>query len=173
MKCISSDTNVWIDFKTIGKIEIPFRLPCTYIMSKYAIEDELLSPPDLRESLLKNGLTPVEITIDEFFLAEEYGQKYKRLSRYDRFALSIAKSRCIVLLSGDKALRNAAMQEGVEVIGTLGIIDQLFEESLINKEEYKSCLIMFMEANGGIIRLPENEIVKRLNSIIGIGREDT
>ena len=42
MQYISSDTNVWIDFVTIQKTEIPFRLPYTYIMSKDAVEDELL-----------------------------------------------------------------------------------------------------------------------------------
>lgn len=42
MQYISSDTNVWIDFVTIQKTEMPFRLPYTYIMSKDAVEDELL-----------------------------------------------------------------------------------------------------------------------------------
>ena len=28
---ISSDTNVWIDFEAIDAIELPFRLPCTYL----------------------------------------------------------------------------------------------------------------------------------------------
>ena len=39
---ISSDTNVWIDFMTIGKLELPFRLPYTYLMYYEAVENELL-----------------------------------------------------------------------------------------------------------------------------------
>ena len=73
MQFISSDTNVWIDFVTIQKLEIPFRLPYTYIMSQYAVDDELLSPLGLGQKLLSYGLLPVTITIDEFLLAEEYG----------------------------------------------------------------------------------------------------
>ena len=44
MQYISSDTNVWIDFATIDRIEYPFRLPYTYLMFREAIEDEFLSP---------------------------------------------------------------------------------------------------------------------------------
>lgn len=58
---ISSDTNVWIDFVTIEKLELPFKLPYTYIMSKEAIEDELLSPPGLGTKLASYGLIPVEM----------------------------------------------------------------------------------------------------------------
>jgi len=42
------------------------------------------------------------------FLAEEYGRKYKKLSIYDRIALTIAKNRHILLLTGDLNLRKAA-----------------------------------------------------------------
>ena len=69
MQYISSDTSVWIDFVTIQKTEIPFRLPYTYIMNRDAVEDEILSPPELGQELLSYGLVPVAITIDEFFLA--------------------------------------------------------------------------------------------------------
>ena len=49
MEYISSDTNVWVDFSIIGRIELPFCSPYTYIMNSDAINDELLSPVDLRE----------------------------------------------------------------------------------------------------------------------------
>lgn len=48
MEYISSDTNVWLDFATINRLEIPFKLPYTYIMNEDAITDELLSPKELR-----------------------------------------------------------------------------------------------------------------------------
>ena len=41
MEYISSDTNVWLDFATINKLEIPFKLPYTYIMNEDAIAEEL------------------------------------------------------------------------------------------------------------------------------------
>jgi len=42
MEYISSDTNVWIDFFVIGRTEIPFYLPYTFVMNCDAIDDELL-----------------------------------------------------------------------------------------------------------------------------------
>lgn len=101
MEYISSDTNVWIDFATIQKMELPFKLPYTYIMSEDAIADELLSPPDLGQELISYGLKPVGITIEEFESAQLYGEKYIKLSIYDRIALAIAKNRNITLLTGN------------------------------------------------------------------------
>lgn len=76
-------------------MELPFRLPYTFIMSEEAVEDELLSPPGLGEQLTSLGLVSVENTIDEFLLADEYGNRYKKLSVYDRIALAIAKCRIL------------------------------------------------------------------------------
>lgn len=162
MQYISSDTNVWIDFVTIQKTEIPFRLPYTYIMSKDAVEDELLSPQGLGQELISYGLVPVSITIDEFFLADQYGNVYTKLSIYDRIALAIAKTRRIILLTGDGALRKAAKNENVQVMGTLGILDQLWRQQLITAEELKTCLQQLLANNGGAVRLPRAEILSRL-----------
>ena len=162
MQYISSDTNVWIDFATIQKTEIPFRLPYTYIMNEEAVENELLSPKGLGKKLISYGLVPVSITIDEFFLAEQYGHTYIKLSIYDRIALAIAKSRNITLLTGDGALRKAAKKESVPVMGTLGILDQLWNQQLITADESKTCLQELLANNGGAIRLPKAEILSRL-----------
>ncbi len=166
MTYISSDTNVWIDFMTIGRVDIPFRLPYTYIMNKDAIDDELISPQGLSSKLVSYGLIPVEITIEEFFLAEKYGIEYLRLSKYDRIALAIAKNRGIILLTGDNALRKAAKKENVSVLGTLGILDQLWEQERITPEELESCLNGLLSHNGEAVRLPKKEIMLRLKQVI-------
>ena len=162
MKFISSDTNIWIDFSAINKLDLPFRLPYTYIMNDDAIEDELLNPPYLKDNLLRLGLKKVELDFMELQLADSYGQKYKKLSIYDRIALAIAKNRKITLLTGDRRLRNAAKIESVEVIGTLGILDKLYISNLITDEEYDDCLTKLKEKNGKEVRLPMNEIEERL-----------
>lgn len=162
MEYISSDTNVWIDFSVIRHTQFPFRLSYTYIMYKEAIEDEILSPPGLGQELVSYGLLPVEITIEEFELAESYGAVYRRLSVHDRIALAIAKRRGIILLTGDGALRKAATAENVRIMGTLGILDQLWLQEKITPEEYQQCLKELLAHNGGVIRLPEKEIRSRL-----------
>ncbi len=165
MEYISSDTNVWIDFSIIGRIEMPFYLPYTYIMNTDAIDDELLSPTGLCDELMRCGLVGVEITIEEFSLAEEFGLHYPQLSIYDRIALAIAKERKIILLTGDGALRKAAKSENVNVLGTIGILDQLLDGNYITDHEYEFCLLELQKHNGQVVRLPKSEINKRLQRI--------
>lgn len=164
MEYISSDTNVWLDFAVINKLEIPFRLPYTYIMNEDAIADELLSPKELRENLVELGLRAVELSEEEFYLAEEYNAKYTKPSLYDCVALAIAKVRGITLMTGDGPLRKAAEQENVSVIGTIGVLDQLYEGQYIEKEEYVDCLKKLLKNNGQKISLPEKELQKRVDN---------
>ena len=164
MEYISSDTNVWVDFATIDRLEYPFRLPYTYLMNNDVVEKEALSPKGLGDKLLELGLQAVELTIEEFFLAEEYTTKYAKPSLYDCVALAIAKTRGIILLTGDGPLRKAAKAEGVQVMGTIGVLDQLVERELIKREEYRYCIEELQRYNGRNVRLPAEELEKRLES---------
>ena len=163
MKYISSDTNIWIDFNTISRTDLPFGLPCTYIMYKEALRKEIINPPELLTDLQKRGLIGVDLTIEEFFYADELSKKYVKLSGYDRTALAVAKYRKIPLLTGDNPLRKAAEKEGVEVFGTIGLLDKLYEGDYINKPEYQFCLESLLEHKER--RLPEEELQKRIESL--------
>jgi len=162
--CISSDTSVWIDFGVIDAIELPFRLPLTYLMWSEAVDVEIKSPERLRERLLACGLVVVELADEEFWLADDYGERYVGLSSYDSVALAIAKNRGIPLMTGDRRLRRAAT-EGVDVIGTLGVLDRLSSEGLVSASEYEECLQALANANGGLVRLPRDELNARLDAI--------
>lgn len=164
MEYISSDTNVSLDFLVLDRLEIPFKLPYVYIMNEDAIADELLSPKELRENLIGLGLQAVELSEEEFYLAEEYNGRYKKPSLYDCVALAIAKVRGITLMTGDGPLRKAAEQENVAVIGTIGVLDQLYEGNHIEKEEYIECLEKLLEHNGRKVRLPAKELQKRIDN---------
>ena len=163
MEYISSDTNIWLDFSTISRIDLPFRLPCTYIMYKEALRKEIISPSELLDGLQKRGLIGVDLTIEEFFYADELSKKYVKLSGYDRTALAVAKFRNIPLLTGDNPLRRAAEKEGVEVFGTIGLLDKLYDGDYINKLEYQFCLENLLEHKER--RLPAEELQKRINSL--------
>lgn len=158
---ISSDTNVWIDFDAINAIGLPFKLSCTFLMWEEAVDNEIRSPEGLRQKLIEYGLLPVQITADEYWLADELGDKYAGISAYDAVALAIAKSRDIVLMTGDKRLRKAAHDVGVMITGTIGVLDRLLSESLIDAGQYHTCIQTLIEINGGIVRLPENELRAR------------
>ena len=163
MEYISSDTNVWLDFNAISRIDLPFRLDCKYIMYKEALRKEIITPPKLLLDLQRLGLEGVNLTIEEFYYAQELSTNYKKLSGYDRTALAIAKYRNIPLLTGDGPLRNAAKKEGVQVFGTIGLLDKLYEGKYINKLEYKFCLESLLSHEER--RLPVDELQKRLKSL--------
>lgn len=127
-------------------------------MFKEAIERELVYPTELKSKLLELGLKGVEITADELFYADDLSSKYRRLSVFDRIAIAIAKKRDIVLLTGDGALRNAAISENVKVMGTLGLLDKMLNEGCIDIKEYCDCLKDLKDKLGEGIRLPESEI---------------
>lgn len=165
MELVSSDTNVWIDFGAISRLHLPFLLPFTYIMYRESIETELLSPLGFRDDLLASGLLGVDITIEEFFFAERLGDMYPKLSVQDRIALAIAKQRSIILMTGDKALRKAAASEGVPVIGTLGVLDKLYEGNYISVDEYGFCLNALLEHCGMEVRLPQSELKSRIECL--------
>ena len=165
MEYISSDTNIWIDYMVINKLELPFRLSITYLMNKDAIDDELLSPEGLRKNLLSLGLKPTELSEEEFYYGMTIAESHPRLSEYDCSALAIAKYRDLVLLTGDAALRKVALGEGVSVMGTIGILDRLYDEKKIQSSEYRECLLLFIKVNGQEVRLPIIELQNRLDSI--------
>ena len=50
-------------------------------------------------------------------------------------------------------------------MGTLGILDQLWEQQLIAADELKLCLQRLLNNNGGAVRLPEAEILSRLKQL--------
>lgn len=163
MEYISSDTNVWLDFSTISKIELPFRFPCVYVMYHEALRKEFITPPGLVNRLKELGIQEIELTEEEFFFAVEVASKYVKLSGYDRVALAIAKFRQIPLLTGDNALRKAAQREKVQVIGTIGLLDRLFKGGYIEKMEYKECLEQLLIHKER--RLPEEELKARLRQV--------
>ena len=165
MEFISSDTNVWVDFATIDRLELPFRLPYEYLMDEDAISNELLQPEGLGETLTRLGLQSVQLTEEEFFLAEELNLKYPKPSTYDCIALAIAKCRRIILLTGDRALRKVAKQEGVEVMGSIKVLDLLYEKALIDASEYLFCLEEFKRHCNGKIRLPLEALQNRIDKI--------
>ena len=164
MQFISSDTNIWIDFSIIDCLDIPFRLSdtFTYLMASETIEHELQTPADLKHRLLGYGLVSVDLSEAEYQLILKYQDLYPKLSVYDLFALAISKVRGIILLSGDKALWCAAMAEGVEAHGTIWLVDLLLEYGRLTVSEYRSVLQRLKENCGNKIRLPKEELEKRL-----------
>ena len=168
MNYISSDTNIWLDFYVIDKLNLPFKLDFVYLMHYETVDKEVLSPPELCDLLLEYGLRKTEMTFDEYYYVPNLENKYPKLSKYDRIALSIAKHRKIPLLTGDKPLRSAAEKEGVEVLGSIGLVDEMINKNIISDEEGLVCFKGFLEHKER--RLPEDILKQKIKVLEEKGR---
>lgn len=156
------DTSIWIDFQVVKGLELPFRLNYCFYLSADAVEDELLSPPGLGNKLIESGLTPLEVSMEEYLSVQDIMNSYPKLSRYDALSLAMAIKRGFTLLTGDKALRKAGQAMGVDVKGTLWLFDELKRLQCISVNEYHHYMLALNKNNGRLIRLPASEIRQRL-----------
>jgi predicted nucleic acid-binding protein len=87
-------------------------------------------------------------------------QKYpKHPGRIDLFALVLAIEEKTTLLTGDNALRKAALQEGVDVHGIIWLLDKMIQDKVISKAEGCRSLKLMTAGNQ---RLPHNDVMRRL-----------
>jgi rRNA-processing protein FCF1 len=126
------DTNTIIDLYFGKLLEKIFQLPCKFIITDL-LSEELQNPPFRRLSDL--GLLVVNLNPDEVAEMSEMMGRYPKPSYYDISVFILAKSRKTILITGDEALRHAALANGVECCGTCWLINYLIEESLISNTE--------------------------------------
>jgi predicted nucleic acid-binding protein len=152
-----SDANILIDIEDGHLTPIVFRLPY-----EIAVPD-ILFELELREQhsyLLEAGLKVKSLTPESVKKAESLTAQYSRPSMMDHSALALAIQEQCPLLTGDKDLRVVAKKEGVEVHGTIWIVEQLLNQTLIQLHAAKASFDI-MQAKGS--RLPYAEVEKLLN----------
>ncbi|GAA3961704.1 PIN domain-containing protein [Allohahella marinimesophila] len=109
--------------------------------------------------LLSLGLEIGELSSVTMMQASELINRYRRPSRNDCFALALAMQEACPLLTGDAALRTAAFTEGVEVKGTIWLVEQMVNFNLIDKQQAVSAYQLMKTAGR---RLPWTDAFKRL-----------
>jgi predicted nucleic acid-binding protein len=154
-----SDANILIDLEDGDLITELFKLPFQFQVPDMLFVDELEAGHGY---LLEHGLQLGELKPESMAEVEILVKKYKQPSRYDCFALVLAKQEGCPLLTGDQNLRKAAEQENVEVKGTLWIVEAMITHQVITigaaRMAYKR-----MEQKGR--RLPWDIAEKRLCGI--------
>ena len=159
MQILISDANVLIDMDVGGLLEQMFQLPYTFQISDMLFVDELESH---HPELLGYGLQLAELDTDHMREAFELVDRYADPSRYDCFSLALAKQKSCPLLTGDRALRNAASREGVIVKGSIWIVNELVKNEILTKEEARDSYSR-MEAAGS--RLPWDTAYRMLDDL--------
>lgn len=157
MQLLISDANIIIDIESGGLVSQMFRLEY-----RFGVPDVLFDR-ELREQhghLVTLGLEVLEVRSDAVRYAETLGERYRATGAMDLLALALARQECCPLLSGDKALRQVAKKEGVDVRGTIWLVGEMLRANTITRKQARSAYAAML-SNGR--RLPEDEIKKQLD----------
>lgn len=157
MLVLISDANILIDIEDGNLTPVIFRLPYEIAVPDILFELELRKR---HSHLIEAGLKVKSLSAESIKRTESLNFKYSRPSLMDHSALALAMQEKCPLLTGDKDLRAAAKSEGVEVHGTVWIIEELLKQKLIQQTQAKGSFDV-MKAKGS--RLPWGEVEKMLN----------
>ena len=152
-----ADTSVWIDLAVGGLLDAAFRLEADWGIPDLLV-DELQRTPKGVE-LLARGVVVLELSGKQVAELAELTIREARLSPVDLAALLVTRESADLLLTGDSRLRAFSEELGVEVHGTLWLLDQFVVEALISAQEAAAALER-MVAGGS--RLPDAEVHRRL-----------
>ena len=157
MVCVA-DTSVLIDVQYGELVEAVMRLQYTWYAPDLVLGE--IEEAD-KARWLALGLEERTLSgkqIEELF---DLAEHYRGASVEDLAALVLAKAEGMVLVAGDGHLRKAAPVEGVEVHGTLWLLDRLRGRNVITKRQAREALEA-IRAKGS--RQPPDEVEKRLRA---------
>ena len=160
MQLLVSDANILIDLEEGALLVSMFSLDFQFIIPDILFFEELV---ELHAHFLDYGLEQRTLSSESMIRAWEMAQIHKRPSRHDLFALSLAKQELCPLLTGDKDLKEAAEKEGVEVRGTIWLVEELVRTKRVSVNIAKSAYDK-MEQSGR--RLPWKKAKYRLSKMV-------
>ncbi len=160
MILLVSDTSVLIDLERGGLLSVAFAtgIPMLVPDLLYAKELEPYNGAYYRSL----GLQVVSLQPDELSFAQQVKNERKPLSLPDCFALACARRQDHALLTGDGALRAAAKDYGIQMVGLLWLLDGLAESCAATHSTLHEGLTKISQ--GPRCRLPKSEIQKRLKN---------
>jgi hypothetical protein len=133
-RLLVSDANILIDMNEGGLLRLMFRFDATFAVPDLLFEEELRAD---HPELPKFGLKALELREETVLYAQGLIEKHRGLgaSTNDFLALALARQEMCVLLTGDQRLRGVGPAEGVEVHGTLWLIEQMLQARTINHRQ--------------------------------------
>lgn len=157
-RLLISDANILIDICAGGLLDELFQLNYVFGLPDVLFEYELQEQyPDLP----KKGLQILTLASDAVNDLSDLQARHRKtgVSIYDCMALALARQEQCPLLTGDGALRQVSIAEGMEVKGTLWLVEQMLESGLIDVEQ-ASQAYQAMKADGS--RLPWGKVEQQL-----------
>jgi uncharacterized protein YacL len=158
-----SDANILIDMDVGGLLEVMFRLDFAFAVPDILFEEELKSRhprlPDLGLGILE--LT-AEMIDDATRLIVRYG--HRRTSRNDLLTLALARQRRGLVLTGDADLRLVCNEQGIDVHGTIWLVEQMLNGRLVDFETVAGA---YRDMREGGSRLPWRDVDQQLDRFRG------
>lgn len=132
MRRLVNDANIFIDLEEADLLETLFQLPYEFVTPDALFEEELQSH---HGHLLQLGLGTLELQAARMVRLHELLQRHEAIGFMDCLALALAEQERCPLLTGDRKLRDAAETEGLDVHGTLWVVESLLEHQIIRLEQ--------------------------------------
>jgi predicted nucleic acid-binding protein len=164
VRLIITDTNVLFDVVKIGALPEFFSLDYEICTTIFVIEEIKTSP---QRKLLETFIRAKKLTVFEFTGEEideiENSSTVTDLKRFtDKSIIWKSLQFNCTMLTGDKKMRVIAEKMGLEVHGSIWVIDELINKDLISGQRTILLLEKLMVTNRW---LPRNEIEKRINKL--------
>lgn len=161
LRLLISDANIIIDMNTGGLLRLMFRFDATFAVPDILFEEELRVD---HPGLLRLGLKRLELSEGTVVYAGRLVEKYRGLgaSINDLLALALARQEECPLLTGDGRLRTAGQTEGIEVHGTLWLIEQMVRARTITFRQADTGYAKMRKAGR---RLPWDDVDQQLRAL--------
>jgi predicted nucleic acid-binding protein len=153
---VIADASVLIDLMLGGILVQASRLELGWAAADTTV-DELDEVAGTVQAVL--ALESLELSLGQVEEAEALAAQNRPLSLPDCHALVLARSEGALLLTGDQKLRRAAERCGVDVHGTLWLLDEMLAACALTPQRAAEALTRMRRAGS---RLPETDCEERL-----------
>lgn len=149
------DSSILLDFFLVNALQHLLKFPLRIVTVDIMAED--LESPNI-DQIRKAGVVVLETPLSVIEKMAETGDLYG-IAIYDAALLLSAKAQKAILLTGDRALRAAAVKEKVTCRGTLWLLEEMVLADIITPD-YAALLLERMFLMGR--RLPADESSRRI-----------
>jgi len=150
-----ADANILIDLAVVGRVDLLPAIAPTEVLDVVLAECDHASQPTLRADVIGSGVTVVETDVS--WVGPALQLRTPSLSLPDALNLSYARAQGRALLAGDQPLRKVAGEIGVEIHGTIWIVEQAVGRTLVDPQEICDWLARW-PASGR--RLPARDLAR-------------
>ena len=163
MRLLIHDASVLVDLAEYGLLEKALDLPYKMETTDF-VQHEIQEPEQakhLAECIGRGAISIIKSTFEQIAEIAFLFSQSPSLSMPDCSVLFHAQNRKGIVLTGDSRLRKEARTKGLEVHGTLWILDLLVAQQLIDAVEAKEKLEFLIKSNP---RLPKTKCSKLIES---------